>query len=85
MEHLTTDTLTYHLYYEGGRNIDAERLSTFDVVITTYQVVVQDHGSVTTKVDSDSKVKKRKTSGTGLFDIKWKVCSGHFLLTTGFN
>ncbi|KAF8520324.1 SNF2 family N-terminal domain-containing protein [Hysterangium stoloniferum] len=74
-EHFTPNTLTYHVYYEVGRNISAEQLSKFDIVITTYQVVVQDHsaiGGVATKVDPDSKVKKQKTASKGLFGIKWK-------------
>ncbi|KIJ49379.1 hypothetical protein M422DRAFT_65895 [Sphaerobolus stellatus SS14] len=74
-EHLTPDTLSFHVYYEAGRNISPEKLANYDVVITTYQVVVSDLAvkeGVTTKVDSDGKTKKKQKAAGGLFDIKWK-------------
>lgn len=80
-DHCTSGTLSSHVYYDSGRNVIPEPLTKFDVVITTYQVVTQDYNAsngISTKVDQDSKSKKKRKFTGGLFDVKWKVDVNHY-------
>ncbi|KAF8527760.1 SNF2 family N-terminal domain-containing protein [Gautieria morchelliformis] len=74
-EHCASGAITSHVYYDSGRNLAPQDLPEFDVVITTYQVVTQDHSSsngIVTKMEADGKAKKKRKSKGGLFDVKWK-------------
>lgn len=84
-DHFTSNSLTYHVYYETGRNLLSEQLKNYDIVITTYQVVAQDFAAksnVVTKADVNGNVKKKQKTKTktGLFDVKWKVIDRKILL-----
>ncbi|GJJ06235.1 hypothetical protein Clacol_000425 [Clathrus columnatus] len=68
-DHFTEGALTYHLYYEAGRSTSPEKLTTYDIVITSYQTVTTDFNS-SGGLDSTS-AKKRKLE-EGLFGVKWK-------------
>lgn len=51
-----------------------EDLKKYDVVITTYQTITNEHAdaSATAAGDGSSAKKKRKTQGS-LFQVSWKV------------
>ena len=73
--------LRVHVYHEGGRNVSASYLAKCDVVITTYQVISAEISSTKKRADTtdeedfsdEPQAKKRKTNGTGLRSIKFKV------------
>lgn len=67
-DHCTPNTLSYCIYYGAGRSIDAAELQEYDVVITTYQTVVQEDPNAP-KPANQSKKKKMDNS---LFQVKWK-------------
>ncbi|EJD03150.1 uncharacterized protein FOMMEDRAFT_108290 [Fomitiporia mediterranea MF3/22] len=70
-EHCAPGSLKYHVYYGAGRSTSPDRLRKYDVVITTYQVVVGEHaGSGAARNDSGSS--KRQKTGSGLFGVQWK-------------
>lgn len=77
-EHCQTGAIKYHVYYDQGRSTTAEKMKKYDVVITTYQVVTQEHSLVTGQAHTK---KRQKTGPGGLFDVQWKVSfsSGFFL------
>lgn len=72
-EHCTRGALTTYVYYGASRNIAADELAKYDVVITTYQTVV---GEVDPNILTDGhpggRAKKKRKVETGLFDVKWK-------------
>ncbi|KAG9120079.1 hypothetical protein FRC07_004585 [Ceratobasidium sp. 392] len=74
-------TLSTYTYYGAYRNVDAQVLKAYDVVLTTYQTVSADFeamgGFKTVEeltADAANRTKKRKVEKTdkGLFEIKWK-------------
>lgn len=72
-EHCTRGALTTYVYYGASRNIAADELAKYEVVITTYQTVV---GEVDPNILTDGhpggRTKKKRKVETGLFDVKWK-------------
>jgi len=77
-EHCAPGALTYVTYYGTNRNLSAEQLGEYDVVLTTYQTVVSDHsGGSKTIVEGSS---KRKRTESTLLNIPWKrviIDEGH--------
>jgi len=69
-DHCVPDTLSYAVYYGATRNMSATELQNYDVVVTTYQTVVGDHGS-----SEETAGKKRKKDTGSLFGVPWKVPS----------
>lgn len=77
-EHCVPGALSYITYYGTNRNLGAEELGKYDVVLTTYQTVVSDHGGGS-KVASEGSSKRKKTCST-LMNIPWKrviIDEGH--------
>ena len=77
-EHCVPGTLTYVTYYGANRNLSAEELKEYDVVITTYGMVIADHGG-TSKPAAEGSTKRKKTEST-LLNIQWKrviIDEGH--------
>ena len=73
-DHIKPGALTYCVYYGTTRNMSAEELKKYDIVITTYQTVAKEHGNAAGKVKIDGEPsKKRKKAESSLFDVKWKV------------
>lgn len=76
-EHCVPGALSYYVYYDRARSISHKELQTYDVVITTYQIISKEHTDEESSVDVSAGlngVKKRKRSAKGLFNIEWKVC-----------
>lgn len=71
-DHCVNGAITTCVYYGASRNITADELAKYDVVITTYQTVVGEADS-NALVDGERPKKKKKKNETGLFDVKWKV------------
>ena len=71
-EHCTEGALSYHVYYGAGRSVNPSQLKKYDVVITTYQVVVSEHTGGA-KNGAASGPSKRQKTGSGLFGVQWKV------------
>ncbi|KAH9998504.1 SNF2 family N-terminal domain-containing protein [Russula compacta] len=66
-DHCTPGTLSSAVYYGATRDISAEELQKYDIVITTYQTVVGEYNG------SDEAAGKRRKKGTGsLFGVPWK-------------
>ncbi|CAK5281753.1 unnamed protein product [Mycena citricolor] len=67
-DHCVPGSLTYYVYYGSKRDIDADELSKYDVVITSYQTVSGEHS----ERGSGAPSRKKKKSDGALFDISWK-------------
>lgn len=85
-EHCVRGALSACVYYGPTRNMTPQQLMQYDVVITTYQVVTGDADLNTVtqhSIEGEGPAKKKKKkSGRGLFNVKWKVSmcrfNGHF-------
>lgn len=74
-DHVQPNSLSYCVYYGTGRNLDAEALREYDVVITTYQTVTGEFsGAASGKGVSEGPSKKKQRVQQSLFETKWKVC-----------
>ena len=73
-DHVQPGALTSCVYYGATRAMTTEDLKKYDVVITTYQTVTNEHAdaAATSAGDDGSTKKKRKTQGS-LFQVSWKV------------
>ncbi|KAG8729374.1 hypothetical protein FRC12_021024, partial [Ceratobasidium sp. 428] len=80
-QHCTSGTLSTYTYYGANRNVDAEVLKAYDVVLTTYQTVSADFEAIggfktveQLTAETAARTKKRKVEKVdkGLFEIKWK-------------
>ena len=71
-DHVVDGKLTYYTYYGNGRGVKAAELKKYDVVITTYQTVTQEHDFSVAGKGGAPAAKKQKTD-KGLFDVAWKV------------
>lgn len=83
-EHCVPGALTYITYYGTNRNLGAEELEKYDVVLTTYQTVVNDHGG-SSKIVAEGSNKRKKTEST-LLSIPWKrviIDEGHQIRNPG--
>lgn len=69
-DHCTPGTLSYAVYYGAARDISAEELQRYDVVITTYQTVAGEY-----KGFDEAAGKRRKKATGSLFGVPWKVPS----------
>lgn len=75
-EHCVRGVLSACVYYGATRNMTPQQLMKYDMVITTYQVVSGDADFSTVThhgIDGEGPEKKKKKSGEGLFEVKWKV------------
>ncbi|KAI0730200.1 SNF2 family N-terminal domain-containing protein [Fomitopsis betulina] len=72
-DHVQPGALTSCVYYGATRGMAPEDLKKYDVVITTYQTITNEHAdaSATAAGDGSSAKKKRKTQGS-LFQVSWK-------------
>ncbi|OCH84706.1 hypothetical protein OBBRIDRAFT_891624 [Obba rivulosa] len=68
-DHVVEGVLTSCVYYGTSRSMTPDELKKYDVVITTYQTVTQEHGYTSAGGEPN---KKRKKSEKGLFDVQWK-------------
>ncbi|TFK73969.1 hypothetical protein BDN72DRAFT_789912 [Pluteus cervinus] len=64
-DHCVAGALTSYVYYGTGRDMLANALANYDVVITTYQTVVG-------QLAGPEKPEKRRKVESTLFDIQWK-------------
>ncbi|KAL5485063.1 ARC19 [Sanghuangporus weigelae] len=79
-EHCKESALSYHVYYGAGRSVNPSQLKKYDVVITTYQVVVSEHTGGAR--NGSSGPSKRQKTGSGLFGVSWKrviLDEGHII------
>ncbi|THH29944.1 hypothetical protein EUX98_g4232 [Antrodiella citrinella] len=68
-DHVMPGKITACVYYGTGRNMTAEELRQYDVVLTTYQTITQEQeGSTSAAGDGRKKRKIQKT----LLDTSWK-------------
>ena len=68
-DHCVPNTLSYAVYYGSGRDLSAKDLQKYDIVVTTYQIVVGEHSGL---ADEAMNKKRRKNKGS-LFEVQWKV------------
>lgn len=73
-DHCQPAALTSCVYYGKTRSMTPDQLKRYDVVITTYQTVVQDHELALAGKSGAPTAKKLKVD-KGLFDLPWKVRS----------
>ncbi|KAH8119200.1 SNF2 family N-terminal domain-containing protein [Phellopilus nigrolimitatus] len=76
-EHCHRDAIEFYVYYGSARSITPEQMKKYDIIITTYQVVTQEHadsGSVARSAMNSSQgpSKKQKKNTRGVFDVQWK-------------
>ncbi|KAH9942327.1 SNF2 family N-terminal domain-containing protein [Epithele typhae] len=69
-DHCQPGVLTSCVYYGKTRDMAPEELNRYEVVITTYQTVVQDHEMALASATSHAK--KKMKANKGLFDLAWK-------------
>lgn len=74
-EHCQPGAMTYCVYYGANtRSLTAQGLKKYDVVITTYNVVVSEFSGFEKNAGAEPAKKKARTvKGTNLFDVAWKV------------
>ncbi|KAF7315555.1 hypothetical protein MIND_00070800 [Mycena indigotica] len=65
-DHCVPGALSHYVYYGPKRDIGANELQRFDVVITTYQVIASEHA------ESPGHAKKKSKVQNTLFQIRWK-------------
>ncbi|KAI0743822.1 SNF2 family N-terminal domain-containing protein [Daedaleopsis nitida] len=70
-DHVQHGALTSCVYYGKTRTMTPAELKKYDVVITTYQTVVQDHDLSLVGRSGGHATKKQKTD-KGLLDVAWK-------------
>jgi SWI/SNF-related matrix-associated actin-dependent regulator of chromatin subfamily A3 len=75
-DHCVPNILTYAVYYGTARGMSTKELQNYDVVVTTYQTVVGEHGG-----SEETASKKRKKDTGSLFGIQWKVASSSIAAT----
>jgi SWI/SNF-related matrix-associated actin-dependent regulator of chromatin subfamily A3 len=75
-DHCVPNILTYVVYYGTTRGMSTKELQNYDVVVTTYQTVVGEHGA-----SEETASKKRKKDTGSLFGIQWKVASSSIAVT----
>ncbi len=71
-DHVQPDALTSCVYYGRTRDMSPAELKRYDVVITTYQTVVQDH-ELSLVGKAGAHAAKKQKMDKGLFDVMWKV------------
>ena len=71
-DHVRPGALTSYVYYGKTRSMHPAELKNYDVVITTYQTVPQEHDLSVVGKGGAPAAKKQKTD-KGLFDVAWKV------------
>ncbi|KAI9463683.1 SNF2 family N-terminal domain-containing protein [Lactarius psammicola] len=67
-DHCVPNTLSYAIYYGSGRDLSANDLQKYDIVVTTYQTVVGENSGF---ADGAPNKKRRKETGN-LFAVQWK-------------
>ncbi|TBU43646.1 SNF2 family N-terminal domain-containing protein [Dichomitus squalens] len=70
-DHVQPGALTSCVYYGKTRDMSPTELKKYDVVITTYQTVVQDH-ELSLVGKAGGPAAKRQKTDKGLFDMQWK-------------
>ncbi|KZT67187.1 hypothetical protein DAEQUDRAFT_407067 [Daedalea quercina L-15889] len=72
-DHVQPGTLTSCVYYGATRSMTPEDLKQYDIVITTYQTVTNEHGdALATSASDGGSVKKKKKVEGSLFHVSWK-------------
>ncbi|KAJ3569860.1 hypothetical protein NP233_g4782 [Leucocoprinus birnbaumii] len=67
-DHCSPGALTTCVYYGSNRNLSAQDLQNYDVVITTYQTITSEFGSL----DAGGGSKKKRKTEQVLFGVNWK-------------
>ena len=83
-DHVKPGALSSCVYYGKTRSLTPAELKRYDVVITTYQTVTQEHDLASVRKGGSPAAKKRKTD-KGLFDVAWKVLAAVFPLVKALN
>ena len=78
-DHVKPGALSSCVYYGKTRSLTPAELKRYDVVITTYQTVTQEHDLASVRKGGAPAAKKRKTD-KGLLDVAWKVRAAVFPL-----
>ncbi|TFY76637.1 hypothetical protein EWM64_g7375, partial [Hericium alpestre] len=71
-DHCLPGVLTYCTYYGAGRNMSAQELQQYDVVLTTYQTVSTEQQNVGGVANGAANSKKKKKVESSLFGVMWK-------------
>ena len=71
-DHVQPGALTSCVYYGKTRDMSPAELKRYDIVITTYQTVVQDH-ELSLIGKAGAPAAKRQKTDKSLFDVMWKV------------
>ena len=71
-DHVVPGQLSYCVYYGKNRTMTPTELRKYDIVITTYQTVTQDH-DLSLVGKSGAPVAKKAKTDKGLLDVPWKV------------
>lgn len=74
-EHCEHGALTHCIYYGATtRSLTPHDLKKYDVVVTTYNVVVSEFSQIAKNEGAEpSKKRARTAKSKGLFDVHWKV------------
>ncbi|KAH9961307.1 SNF2 family N-terminal domain-containing protein [Russula dissimulans] len=66
-DHCVPNALSYAIYYGATRDMSADELQKYDVVVTTYQTVVGEHNGF-----DEASGRKRKKRTSSLFQVPWR-------------
>lgn len=80
-DHVSPGALTSCVYYGKTRSMTPAELKRYDIVITTYQTVTQEHDLSMVGKGGAPLAKKQKTD-QGLFGVGWKVGSASCVIST---
>ncbi|KXN85344.1 Putative SWI/SNF-like matrix-associated actin-dependent regulator [Leucoagaricus sp. SymC.cos] len=70
--HCAPGAISACVYYGSNRNMSVEELKSYDVVITTYQTITSEYGSLDAGGGNGFGTKKKRKSEQVLFSMDWK-------------